>query len=164
MDMTTKEHSPMAIDFRKILAHVEIFKGLSPSELDLISGLCEHHKYRNGDVIFTEHSKGKDIYVIIKGRVCIELGIKGKTDFATIQRLGDSELFGELALVSSGPRSATARCETDCETIIISREALFDLFTSNNRIGYVVMTNLASLLATRLRKTNLQLLACFLWE
>ena len=37
-------------------------------------------------------------------------------------------------------------------------------FANNNKIGYVVMINFASLLATRLRKTNLQLIACFLWE
>ena len=162
--MVAKELSKGAMDVRKALERVEIFKELSPVELELISGLCEHRKYGNGNVIFTERSKGKEVYIIIKGRVCIELGLKGKTDCATIHRLGEGELFGELALVSSGARSATARCETDCETIVIGREALLELFTSNNRIGYVVMTNLASLLSTRLRKTNLQLVACFLWE
>ena len=162
--MVAKEPSLAATDFCRVLGRVEIFKELSPAELELIAELCEGRKYRNGDVIFTEQSKGKEIYIITKGRVCIELGIKGKTDSATIHRLGKGELFGEVALVSSGPRSATARCEADCETTVIGREALLELFANNNKIGYVVMTNFASLLATRLRKTNLQLIACFLWE
>ncbi len=149
---------------QKALESVEIFRGLPREELDSIAQLSETKTYKNGDVIFTERSKGGELYIMTKGTVRIELGIKGKNDFATIHRVGEGDLFGELALVSSGQRSASARCETDCETIAIDREKLLELFKKNTQIGYLVMANLASLLATRLRKTNLQLVACFLWE
>ena len=149
---------------QQILEKIPIFKGLSEAELDFLTQLCDERSYKRGDMIFTERKRGDEIYVLIKGRVRIELGIASKTDHATIHRVQKGEIFGELAIVDEGGRSASAECETDCEVIAIGRDALRSLFEENSRIGYVVMTNLASVLAARLRKTNLQLVACFLWE
>ncbi len=152
------------MDTRGFLKQIDIFRGLSQEELNLIVELCEHRRYAANEVIFSEKSAGSEIHILTEGRVGIELGIKGKTDSAIVNRVKEREVFGELALLSKGGRSGTARCETDCRTIRINRDALLNLFDRNTRIGYVVSMNLASLLATRLRKTNLQLIACFLWE
>ena len=152
------------MDTVKILEHIHIFNGVSPEGLNLIAQLCEYKQYKANDLIFVEKSKGEEIYIINKGKVVIELGIKGKKDYVTIHRLGNGDIFGELVLVSKGDRSASARCEADCEVIAINRDDLLGLLNKHSEIGYIVMKNMASLLATRLRKTDLQLLACFLWE
>ncbi len=152
------------MDKFKILKQIDIFGGLSPEELDPIAELCESRQYKANEVIFAEKSKGREIYIVTKGQIRIELGIKGKTDHATVHRVSEGDIFGELVIVGDGRRSGTAKCETDCEVISINRDNLRDLFSRCTRIGYIVMMNLASLLAARLRKTNLQLVACFLWE
>ena len=152
------------MDTARALQRIHIFSGLSQEELTEIAQLCEHQQFNANDLVFVEKSKGEQIYIISKGRVVIELGIKGTAECTTIHRLGEGDIFGELVLVSEGRRSATARCETDCEVITIRRDVLLDLFDRYARMGYVVMKNIASVLATRLRKTDLQLLACFLWE
>ena len=151
------------MDTAQILQGVEIFKGLSPKELEAVAGLCELQKFKAGDVVFTEKSRGKDIYIIVQGQVAIELNIRGAKDRATVHRMGKGELFGELSLVSKG-RSATVRCDSNCETIVIKNKALLDLFKDDQSLGCKVMTNLAAMLAAKLRKTNLQLIACFAWE
>ena len=152
------------MDKQLILKKISAFKGLSPAELQAIVQLSNERKYKKNDVIFAEKSRGEEIYILTKGRVRIELGVKGKTDFVTVHRIQKGEIFGELALVGDGNRSASAECETDCDVIVINRDALRGLFEKNTRIGYIIMANLASVLSTRLRKTNLQLVACFLWE
>lgn len=152
------------MDMQRILERISVFEGLSQEELHSVAQLGDIRKYKRGDIIFAEKSQGKEMYILTKGRVRIELGIRGKADCATIHRVQEGEIFGELALVGEGRRSASAECETDCEVIAIGRDTLQDLFEESTRIGYVVMRNLASVLATRLRKTNLQLVACFLWE
>jgi CRP-like cAMP-binding protein len=152
------------MDTLKILERIDLFKGLSQEELSAVTELCEPRTYQTDEVIFAEKSKGKELYIVTKGKVRIELGIKGKTDCATVHRLGEGEVFGELVLVGEGRRSATARCETDCEVLSIAQEGLLRLFEQNARIGYVIVMKLASLLAARLKKTNLQLVSCFLWE
>ena len=95
---------------------------------------------------------------------CIELGLKGKSNSATVHRVSAGQVFGELSLVDKRSRSATAICEGDCELIAIDREKLAELFERDSRIGYIVMRNLAELLAGRLRRTNLQLVASILRE
>jgi len=103
------------MDTTQILQGVEIFKGLPLKELEAVAELCELQKFKAGDVVFTEKSRGKEIYIIVQGQVAID-------------------------------------------------KALLDLFKDNKSLGCKVMTNLATMLAAKLRKTNLQLIACFAWE
>lgn len=152
------------MDSIRILEKVDIFRGLSPRQLESLAQVSEERKYRGGEAVFTEHSSGAEVYIIKKGKVCIELGLKGKSNTATIQRLGVGQVFGELALVDRRNRSATAICEKDCEIMAIDRDKLNELFERDGPLGYVVMRNLAQLLAGRLRRTDLMLVASVLWE
>jgi CRP-like cAMP-binding protein len=152
------------MDSAKILEKVDLFRGLSPRQLEALARVSEERKYRGGEAVFTENSSGAQVYIIKKGKICIELGLKGKSNTATIQRLSVGQIFGELALVDKRNRSATAMCENDCEIITIDRDKLHELFEQDSRLGYVVMRNLAQLLAERLRRTDLMLVASVLWE
>ena len=152
------------MDSTKILKMVDIFRGLSPRQLESLAQVSEETKYRGGEVVFTEHSSGAEVYIIKKGKVCIELGLKGKPNTATIQRLGVGQIFGELTLVDRRNRSATAMCDNDCEIITIDRDKLDELFERDSRLGYIVIRNLAQLLAVRLRRTDLMLVASIVWE
>lgn len=98
---------------KRILEKISIFKGLSEDELNSLTKLCDVRTYKRGDMIFTERKRGDEIYILTKGRVRIELGIANKTDYATIHRVQKGEIFGELAIVDEGGRSASAECETD---------------------------------------------------
>ena len=152
------------MNIEQILKKAPVFKDLSNEELNSIAQLCQLRKYKANEVIFSEKDRGDELYVVTNGKVCIELGIKGETEAAKVSRVQTGEVFGELILVDKGRRSATARSETDCDLLIINRDDLLNQFEGNAHMGYTVMTNLASVLATRLRQTNLELIACFLWE
>ncbi len=152
------------MDSTKILDKVDMFRGLSQRQLESLAQISYEKEYRAGEAVFTEHSSGAEVYIIKKGKVCIELGLKGKPNAATIQRLCVGQIFGELALVDKRSRSATAMCESDCQIIIINRDKLDELFEQDSRLGYIVMRNLAQLLAERLRRTDLMLVASVLWE
>jgi CRP-like cAMP-binding protein len=164
MSGKTLSAQEVAMGSTKTLEKVEIFRGLSPTQLESLVQISEEKKHRGGETVFTERSSGAEVYIIKKGRVCIELGLKGKPNTATIQRLGVGQIFGELALVDRRSRSATAICESDCEIITIDRDRLDELFEQDSRLGYIVMRNLAQLLAERLRRTDLMLVASVLWE
>ncbi len=141
-----------------------MFRGLGAGELDSVAELCELRAYRASEIMFTESSKGEEMFIVAKGRVSIELKAKGKSDQVTVHRVTEGQVLGELAIVDGGRRSATAECETDCEVIALGRGTLMALFERAPRIGYVVAMNIATMLAARLRKTNLQLIAVYLWE
>jgi len=152
------------MDRQRILEKLPVLAGLSQDEIGAISQLCQDRKYQANEVVFTESSRGEEIYILKKGKVRIDFRVGGEKDSATVHRLTQGHVFGELALVDNRRRSATATCESDCEVIAISREGLYDLFETDSHIGYMLMKNLAMVLANRLRKTNLQLVATILWE
>ena len=59
----------------KILEKVDIFRGLSPTQLEAVAQLSEEAKYRSGQVVFAERNPGKEMYVVKKGKVYFVLAI-----------------------------------------------------------------------------------------
>ena len=142
----------------EILGRLNIFKGLTSNELKEIAQLCENRKYPKTEAIFVQSSPGKEVYIVKKGKVNINIELIWQTDHRTIRQFTDGDIFGELAILDQRPRSATAICDSNTEVITINCDGLWDLFERNNHIGYIVIRNLATMLSTRLRNANLQLI------
>ena len=79
--------------------------------------------FGNGDVIFEEGSVGKRMYVVVSGSVRIEKKTGGEA--AVVATLGKGELFGEMALVDSLPRSASAVAAGDDTSVVEIDHAQF---------------------------------------
>lgn len=79
--------------------------------------------FGNGDVIFGEGSVGKHMYVVVSGRVDIRM--KAGDGEAVVATLGKGELFGEMALVDSLPRSASAIAVGDETSVVEIDHAQF---------------------------------------
>jgi CRP-like cAMP-binding protein len=115
------------------------------------------------DIIVREGDPSDDIYVIHTGSVEILLGedtITAETLSAAgpqaILSLGQGQVFGEMALIDMGPRSATVRCTADgSELYVIRRDDFIRLCNQDTGIGYKVMHNLAADLSFKLRHRNL---------
>jgi len=149
---------------RAALKKARLLKGLTSSELEAVRGLARTQEIAAGETVFSEGSYGDDLHILTRGMVRIELTIDDEREDTTIQRFTAGQVFGEISLADRRNRSATACCETDCEIVTIPCADLRGLFENDYRVGYVVMKNLAAILATRLRKTNTQLISTILWE
>lgn len=91
------------------------------------SGGMGREHFEPGEVIFREGDRGDRLYIIVDGEVEVvkeELG-KGET---TLARRGPGECFGEMALVSDTPRTATVRSRTSLNVLTMDREAFHALF------------------------------------
>lgn len=68
-------------------------------------------EFRRDDVVFAEGSEGEHMYVIVSGEVAICKATEhGQRQLAA---LGPGEIFGEMALLDSGVRGATAIASSD---------------------------------------------------
>ncbi|UCE55815.1 MAG: cyclic nucleotide-binding domain-containing protein [Desulfobacterales bacterium] len=152
------------MDKQKILKKIRLFKGLTGNEITAVARLCRERKYRADEVILVEGSRGEEIYILKKGKIRIDFEVTGESDQVTVHRITEGQIFGELALVDKGLRSATAQCESDCEVITISREQLYDFFETHHRVGYLVMKNIAKEMSKKLRRAKLQLIASITWK
>jgi CRP-like cAMP-binding protein len=145
------------MDLMSILSRVELFDGLTEDELRSVSQVCRQETFQAGDVITRQGTPGDEIYVICEGLVEVVRGATGE-DIAprTYVRLGRGQLFGEMALVDHGPRSATVRSVSDGTVVqVIKNDAFEDLCEANHHMGYIVMRNMAADLSFKLRHRNL---------
>jgi CRP/FNR family transcriptional regulator, cyclic AMP receptor protein len=100
--------------------------------------------YKAGETIFREGDSGTEFYVVQQGRVRILSGNR------VLETLGGNEIFGEMALIDSGPRSATVVAETDVTVAPITEKQYLFLVRHTPYFALKVMR----VLANRLRHQN----------
>ncbi len=98
-----------------------VLRGLPPDELEELATTMQRRTYRRGEVVFHQGDRGESLHVICQGRLKIVLpGASGAEVVLTI--LGPGDLFGDLALLDGGPRSASVVTLEPVETAVLSRE------------------------------------------
>ena len=104
----------------------------------------ETRRVRAGSVIFREGERADELFVIKSGYVRIQIGNRTMADLTT------DNIFGEMALIDSEPRSATATAITDVELVPISEKQFLFLVSQTPYFALKLMR----VLAQRLRVTN----------
>ena len=137
-----------------VLHDLPVCAKLNRRQIEEVERIVHFRTYRAGETIFSMGDTGVAVYVILAGEVRIVL--PGETSDADVElaRLGAGELFGELALLDSSPRSATAIAATPTEAAAIARPDWMNLIHRRPAIGVAMVLPLAQLLAARLRMAN----------
>lgn len=104
----------------------------------------ESRSFKAGEVIFRAGDPGDEFFIIRSGKVVVQLGNRA------VDVLGEGDVFGEMALIDSGTRSATVVAETDCVVVPVG-EKQFLLMSSE--APYFALS-LMRILVARLRATN----------
>ena len=116
-----------------------------PSELHGIN-ISSHTKnvrsFPAGEVIFDAGQKGGEMFLILEGEILIAL------ETAEIDRLGPGDIFGEMALVENGTRSARAIATAASKLLCLGRVQFADLLRESPDFALHVM----SVMSARIRK------------
>lgn len=136
----------------------DVFAHLSDEQLERVLALAKITTAAEGEQILEEDSKGQACYLVVTGRVDIEVRApfpgRGPQKIATIKT---GEVFGELSLVDGFLRSATARASEPVELLGFDNKELEALMEEDPRIGYRIMRNVGNILSARMRTTNMKL-------
>ena len=98
---------------------IEFFSPLTVGQIDLVLPQIRLFSYGAGDTVFSQGETGDAFYIVYKGKVAINVK-KGLLSFKkTIATLGPGAFFGEMALISNAPRSATIVCAEPCELFVL---------------------------------------------
>jgi len=110
-----------------MLADVELFSHLNDDDRANLAGAIDQRTLAAGDTLFKVGEPGEALYVVRSGEV--ELFIKDTAgQRIALAIAGPGEMFGELALLDSGPRTATAVALSDVELLELDRDDLLLLF------------------------------------
>lgn len=147
-----------------ILSITELFDNLTETQLELVASLCETGTYNSGEVLVEEHDSSDEMYVISRGtvEVLMDPAFVGadidndSVEMEVLTELRQGQVFGEVALVDQGIRSATIRVNQDNTHLLrIPRDRLMLLCDTYPELGYKLMKNVAADLAFKIRNTDL---------
>ena len=105
-------------------------------------------QYEPGETIFKAGERGAGAVIIRSGTVSIRAGSQ------ELSQLGRGDFFGEIALVANEPRTANAISLTKSELVFFLQTDLTEWREHSPKHGAQFVTNLARVLATRLRESN----------
>lgn len=119
-----------------LLKNSDIFKTCNEVDLIDIASICIENYFDKGVNIFKKGDQGNCMYFIHSGQVSIH---DGEHQLAV---LSENEIFGELSLLDSESRSASATALTDCILLKIEQELFYDVVATNSDILKGIMRTL----------------------
>ncbi len=142
---------PEVID-SSTLAETPLFRDLSPAELSRLSSLLHRRTFPAGSTLLTAEQPGEAVYVIVSGTVRVHVEQADGTD-VTLAILGSGELLGEMSVVDSLSRSASAVALEETTLVWMDRGAFWECLRTMPAMTF----SLARLLSRRLRVANAQI-------
>lgn len=142
-----------------------------------LKSLLDHPHFREGEfwyrqslpaeyVVFAEGETGKEIYVILNGKVsvCTRVEIaENRQMLSGLCELYDDDEFAHACFFDDQPHSATIKTITECELAVINADKLKQFLDSNSDIGYQLLTHWINIILPRLRDGNKRMSNLFSW-
>ena len=134
------------------LKYVPIFSELGEDTLEKISKLGIRKSFKRDSVVLFEHETGSALFVIVEGKVKVSrVSDDGKEVILTI--LGDSDFFGEMAILDGLSRSANVTAMEDSELFIIQRSEFLELLHVHPEVSVALLQELTQ----RLRAADMKI-------
>ena len=135
------------MDLVEKFKNIPFLKAFPEEHIHAILHLSRMRKYEPGEEIISEGSEDRWIYVIVIGAVKV---FKQDREVAALDKVGD--VFGEMAILESGVRSATVRASKETVCLAFDAAHLDSMDFPDLGAFYVIFYRmLAELLANRLR-------------
>jgi CRP-like cAMP-binding protein len=119
--MSAGETTISTVEKVLFLKGVDLFSALAGEDLAEVALVTSEVGREAGDVLVAEGEPGDALYFIVAGQVLVTRGGR------LLAELGAREVFGEMALLDPGPRSATVEAKTDVTLLVLQRDDLDDL-------------------------------------
>jgi CRP/FNR family cyclic AMP-dependent transcriptional regulator len=135
----------------------ELFLALSDEELQQIAAIAREEEYQVGDVLCSESEIADRLFILKSGKAQVHIRLRSVLEpdgEVTIEEVEPGRIFGWSSLVKQRRFTASARALEPVQAIVIQGNELNALFDRNVHMGFVVMKQLAEVVASRLRHTR----------
>src|SRR5499433_500543 len=136
---------------RQIFERHFLLGKLSGDEIDTLLHFARVERYPAGEEIYAKGSPGQSMMAVLRGTAKMtSVSSEGKEIVLNIMQPG--EIFGEIAMLDGGERSADAVAMTDCEILVIHRRDFMPILEKHADICLILLR----ILCQRLRQTSEQ--------
>lgn len=127
---------------------VELFHGLTVDDISKIFARGMTVRVQKGETVFYKGTVGSQMYIVLGGLVGVYDGSR------CLATLSTGDMFGEMALINSEPRSATVIATEDSHLFVLSETTFQTLLTK--RVAIRLLLNIVRTLSHRLRDANVK--------
>ena len=138
------EHAMRVTSNYEALRQIEVFSELHLADLARVLTAFARHRVDRGEVIVTEGESSNTMFVIVAGEA--EVLRQGERRAV----LGTGAHFGEMALLSQRPRSATVRTTKPTDLLVTDRERFYTMLREDSMLAAGILWRLAQTLSVRL--------------
>jgi CRP/FNR family cyclic AMP-dependent transcriptional regulator len=142
---------PQLLDKRSLLRAHPFFKGLDEAVIDWLVPRAVSHRVKKGTVLFRKGDTGSKLYAVCAGAVRIS-ATSEQGNYAIFNLIVPGDIFGEIAFLDRGPRTADAVVIESGELMVVERRDFILLLQEHPEVSM----RLIEILCTRLRRTSEQ--------
>jgi CRP/FNR family cyclic AMP-dependent transcriptional regulator len=136
-----------------LLGGARIFSTLDRAALDRLAPEVIPRTHRKGDLTFSQGDPGMALYVVAEGLLKISLE-SDRGDEMILATLRPPELFGELAVIDEGPRTASARALERTTLLAVTRPVFERMLRENPALMRALHRSLGWLLRRSLQQAS----------
>ncbi|HUG29295.1 MAG TPA: cyclic nucleotide-binding domain-containing protein [Candidatus Limnocylindria bacterium] len=121
----------------EMLHAIPLFAKLGDRDLERVGQLADEVDLPAGRVLMRQGESGSEMFIIARGAVVVE------RDGREIAVRGPGEVFGEIALLSEGPRTATVTCTEPSTLLVLAHREFHTLMDETPGVRAAVLDELA---------------------
>lgn len=131
------------------LSQLMLFKNLSSCEMEQVKGAAIERQFLKGAAVIIEGQESDGLYIVISGLIKV-IKIHGDGQEKTLDLIGEGDVLGEMTIVGSNVRSATALVVKPAKVIVFPGKSFQKLMADIPQLAI----NIIEILSNRLRKAN----------
>jgi voltage-gated potassium channel len=121
----------------ELVKRIPLFAECTKAELIEIAISADEREAREGDSLTVEGRRGREFFILVEGAVAVRRGGK------LLAELGPGDWFGEIAILTYKPRTATVTATSPVRLLVLSDRAFRQVVESSPRIALKVLRSVA---------------------
>jgi small-conductance mechanosensitive channel/CRP-like cAMP-binding protein len=118
----------------RALAAIDFLAVLPPPGIEALAQDSETRLYGNGEVVVRKGDHSNELFLVRRGGVRVLMPREGADD-DEVARLAPGDFFGEMALMTGEPRTATVRADPDTELLVVGFRAFQRVLLANPEVA-----------------------------
>jgi CRP/FNR family cyclic AMP-dependent transcriptional regulator len=128
----------------ELIKRVPLFSKLSKKVLEEVAHIADELDLPQGKVMAVEGDRGREFFVLLEGEADVTKGDR------SINTMKEGDFFGEIALVTKMPRTASVTATTPVRVLVITERDFGALIKHSDEVGRSVAEALAERIAPEL--------------
>ncbi|MRG95351.1 mechanosensitive ion channel family protein [Polyangium spumosum] len=116
------------------LRTVDFLAPLPEPSLERLASLSRTCHFMPGEAVIRQGDPGSELYIVQRGDLGVLVGRGEGGSVAEVARLGPGQFFGEMSLMTGERRAATVKATTDCELVVVGKDAFQEVLAGDPRL------------------------------